>query len=79
MRGIEALTTRVWRTDMACSPLLTTSFGPYREHIKMDQESKALTRELGRPEDIAETFVGLMRNRNITAATVITDGGVRFV
>ena len=61
------------------TPLLDKSFPGYKGHIKADQESKVLTGEFGRPEDVAEAYLGLMKNRNATGAMVMSDAGVRFV
>ncbi|TEA14056.1 Short-chain dehydrogenase/reductase ATR9 [Colletotrichum sidae] len=37
--------------------------------------SKCLTGKLGRPEDVAEAYLYLMKDGNITGATILTEGG----
>jgi len=41
--------------------------------------SKILTGQIGRPEDVAECYLWLMKDKNVTGTVVQTDGGALLV
>jgi NAD(P)-dependent dehydrogenase (short-subunit alcohol dehydrogenase family) len=46
-----------------------------KEAIMQAMKSKMPTGRVGRPEDVAETFLGLLRDYNIDGSMIRTDGG----
>jgi NAD(P)-dependent dehydrogenase (short-subunit alcohol dehydrogenase family) len=46
-----------------------------KEAIMQGMTSKMTTGRVGRPEDVAETFLGLLRDYNIDGSMIRTDGG----
>jgi NAD(P)-dependent dehydrogenase (short-subunit alcohol dehydrogenase family) len=49
------------------------------EAYLMDHESKMLTRKVAQPEDVAEAFLYVMRDMNLTGQVVHTNSGVFLV
>ncbi|KAI4664297.1 uncharacterized protein J4E79_003800 [Alternaria viburni] len=46
-----------------------------KQEIMRGMESRMATERVGRPEDVAETFLGLLRDYNVDGTMVRTDGG----
>ena len=49
------------------------------EQFRADFENKALTKSMGKVEDVAESYLYLMKDQNATGTTVRTDGGLLLI
>jgi NAD(P)-dependent dehydrogenase (short-subunit alcohol dehydrogenase family) len=49
------------------------------EQFRADFEGRTLTQSMGQVEDVAESYLYLMKDRNATGSTVRTDGGLLLI
>ena len=59
---------------------LWDDYGPeLKARILESMKSKMATHRVGRPEDVAETYLGLLKDWNIDGVIVKSDGGAFFM
>ncbi|KIT18088.1 SDR family oxidoreductase [Jannaschia aquimarina] len=58
------------------TPLIRGLFGDGTDDLYADTARGLPAQRVAQPEDIAETFVMLMRNRSMTGSTIYPDGGL---
>ena len=57
------------------TPLIANAFGEHRERMLEAAAASLPVRRIGRPEDIADGVLFLMRNGYVTGTTLVIDGG----
>ncbi|UQC88642.1 short chain dehydrogenase [Colletotrichum lupini] len=75
VRGLSFNLAPVRVNLVSSGPVTTELFQTLPEAAIERFRSKTLTGRLGRPEDVAEAYLYLMKDGNITGATIFTEGG----
>ncbi|KAL2874079.1 hypothetical protein SGCOL_010760 [Colletotrichum sp. CLE4] len=75
VRGLSFNLAPVRVNLVSSGPVTTELFMTLPEAAIEGFRSKTLTGRLGRPEDVAEAYLYLMKDGNITGATIFTEGG----
>ncbi|KAK1713427.1 hypothetical protein CaCOL14_009351 [Colletotrichum acutatum] len=75
VRGLSFNLAPVRVNLVSSGPVTTELFLTLPEAAIEGFRTKTLTGRLGRPEDVAEAYLYLMKDGNITGATIFTEGG----
>ncbi|KAF6814690.1 short chain dehydrogenase reductase family [Colletotrichum sojae] len=75
VRGLACELAPVRVNLVSSGPVTTELFSSLPAEVVEGFRAKCLTERLGRPEDVAEAYLYLMRDGFVTGATIFTEGG----